>query len=55
MAAETRGVNVNILAADGPDAIERISGMTKLTGLAIEVELAATDAVETAPTSSLRD
>jgi len=30
VASRTRGVNVNLLAADGPDRIERISGMAHL-------------------------
>jgi hypothetical protein len=34
-------VNANLLAADGPDAIERISGMARLTGIPVEVRPAA--------------
>jgi formate dehydrogenase len=41
VASRTRGVNVNLLAADGPDAIERISGMARLTGIPVEVRPAA--------------
>ncbi len=37
VARRTRGVNVNLLAADGPDRIERVSGMAKLTGLTVDV------------------
>jgi hypothetical protein len=34
-------VNANRLAAAGPDAIERVSGMALLTGIPVEVERAA--------------
>jgi anaerobic selenocysteine-containing dehydrogenase len=37
VAAKTRGVNVNLLAADGPDRLERISGMAHLTGIPVVV------------------
>jgi formate dehydrogenase len=37
VAKETKGVNVNILAADGPDRIEKVSGMAHLTGIPVEV------------------
>ncbi len=37
VASKTRGVNVNILAADGPENLEPISGMAKLTGIPVEV------------------
>jgi len=40
VASRTRGVNVNLLAADGPERLERISGMAKLTALAVEVRAA---------------
>ncbi|MFQ5416523.1 MAG: molybdopterin-dependent oxidoreductase [Myxococcota bacterium] len=40
VASKTSGVNVNILAADGPDAVERISGMATLTGILVEVTAA---------------
>ena len=40
VASRTRGVNVNLLAADGPDRLERVSGMAKLTGLVVEVRRA---------------
>lgn len=38
VASRTRGVNVNLLAADGPDALERVSGMANLTGFVVDVE-----------------
>ena len=41
VASKTTGVNVNILAADGPDRIERISGMAHLTGFNVSVTKAA--------------
>lgn len=37
VASKTRGVNVNILAADGPENLEPVSGMTRLTGIPVEV------------------
>jgi formate dehydrogenase len=37
-ASRTAGVNVNLLAADGPDAADPISGMAHLTGIPVEVE-----------------
>jgi anaerobic selenocysteine-containing dehydrogenase len=40
VASRTRGVNVNLLAADGPDRIEAISGMAHLTGFVVEVRKA---------------
>lgn len=40
VAKKTRGVNVNLLAADGPDRLERVSGMAHLTGFVVEVEKA---------------
>ncbi len=43
VANKTRGVNVNILAADGPDRIEKMSGMVHLTGIPVEVKPAAGD------------
>jgi anaerobic selenocysteine-containing dehydrogenase len=36
-ANKLRGVNVNILAADGPEALDRISGMAHLTGIPVEI------------------
>lgn len=41
VAKTTRGVNVNLLAADGPDALERVSGMAHLTGIPVDVRPAA--------------
>ncbi len=41
VARETRGVNVNLLAADGPAELERVSGMARLTGIPIEVQRAS--------------
>ena len=41
VANKTKGVNVNLLAADGPDGIERVSGMAHLTGFNVEVKPAA--------------
>ena len=41
VASKTSGVNANLLAADGPDAIERVSGMARLTGILVEVNPAA--------------
>ena len=41
VASQTTGVNVNLLAADGPDGIERMSGMAHLTGFPVEVRPAA--------------
>ena len=37
VASATRGVNVNLLAADGPERIERVSGMAHLTGMVVDV------------------
>lgn len=41
VASRTRGVNVNLLSPDGPDRIERISGMAHLTGFVVDVKPAA--------------
>jgi len=41
VASKTSGVNVNLLAADGPDALERVSGMARLTGILVDVERAS--------------
>jgi len=38
VASRTTGVNVNILAADGIDNIEPVSGMSRLTGLDVTIE-----------------
>ncbi|MEQ9426697.1 MAG: molybdopterin-dependent oxidoreductase [Cyclobacteriaceae bacterium] len=45
-AKQAKGVNVNILAADGPDKIERISGIAHLTGIPVEVKKAEGEQVE---------
>ena len=41
VASQTEGVNVNLLAADGPDGVCRLSGMARLTGIAVTVTRAA--------------
>lgn len=41
IANKTRGVNVNLLAADGPDRLERVSGMAHLTGFVVDIAPAA--------------
>ena len=41
IASKTRGVNVNLLAASGADRIEKVSGMSQLTGFNVEVKPAA--------------
>ncbi len=41
VASRTSGVNVNLLAADGADAVEPVSGMSRLTGIPVEVTPAA--------------
>lgn len=41
VANKTRGVNVNLLSPDGPDRIERVSGMAHLTGFLVDVKPAA--------------
>ncbi|MEM8606259.1 MAG: molybdopterin-dependent oxidoreductase [Myxococcota bacterium] len=41
VAKKTTGVNVNLLAADGPDRLEKVSGMAHLTGLIVDVKPAA--------------
>ncbi|MGH7785783.1 MAG: molybdopterin-containing oxidoreductase family protein, partial [Candidatus Binatia bacterium] len=37
VASKTAGVNVNLLAADGPGELERVSGMAHLTGIVVDV------------------
>ncbi len=37
VASKTKGVNVNLLAADGPDRIDKVSGMAHLTGFYVEI------------------
>ena len=41
VASKTKGVNVNLLAADGAGELERVSGMAHLTGIEVEVRPAA--------------
>ena len=41
VASKTKGVNVNILAGSGVDAIDPLSGMSKLTALDVSVKPAA--------------
>jgi formate dehydrogenase len=41
IASRTSGVNVNLLAADGPERLERVSGMAHLTGFVVDVRAAA--------------
>ncbi|HEY9036778.1 MAG TPA: molybdopterin-dependent oxidoreductase [Pseudomonadales bacterium] len=41
IASTTEGANVNILASDGPDHIEPLSGMAQLTGIPVTVTRAA--------------
>jgi formate dehydrogenase len=40
VANKTEGVNVNILAADGPDKIDKVSGMAHLTGINVKIKKA---------------
>ena len=41
IASKLRGANVNILASDGPEALESFSGMAHLTGIPVSVSAAA--------------
>ncbi len=41
VASKTAGVNANLLAADGPGALEPVSGMARLTGILVDVRPAA--------------
>lgn len=41
VASRTRGVNVNLLAADGPQRLDPVSGMARLTGIPVQVAPAA--------------
>ncbi|MDZ7607674.1 MAG: molybdopterin-dependent oxidoreductase [Cyclobacteriaceae bacterium] len=47
VASKTRGVNVNILAASGPENLEPLSGMAHLTGIPVEVTKARAQKAET--------
>ena len=40
VASKTGGANVNLLAADGPASVDRISGMAQLTGILVDVKRA---------------
>ncbi len=40
VAKQTAGVNVNLLAADGPQALEPLSGMVQLTAIPVQVRAA---------------
>ncbi len=37
VASKTSGVNANLLAADGPERLEQVSGMAQLTGIVVDV------------------
>lgn len=50
VASKTRGVNANLLAADGPDAIEPLSGMAQFNGIAVRISAVANGAVARAAT-----
>jgi formate dehydrogenase len=54
VASRTTGVNVNLLAADGPDNLDPLSGMAQLTGIVVEVQAAA-GALEPGSWSGLPD
>ncbi|HSW15131.1 MAG TPA: molybdopterin dinucleotide binding domain-containing protein [Solimonas sp.] len=41
IASKLGGANVNLLSADGPEAIESVSGMAHLTGIPVRIEPAA--------------
>ena len=41
VANKLSGANINILAADGPDNIEPLSGMVHLTGIPVQISAAA--------------
>jgi formate dehydrogenase len=42
IASSTKGVNVNILVADGPNNVDKLSGMSKLTAIDVEISSANT-------------
>lgn len=50
VASKTRGVNANLLAADGPDAIEPLSGMAQFNGIAVRISAVAAGAAARAVT-----
>jgi formate dehydrogenase len=37
VASKTAGVNVNLLASDGPGQLEKVSGMARLTGIPVQI------------------
>ncbi|MDH4042535.1 MAG: molybdopterin-dependent oxidoreductase [Gammaproteobacteria bacterium] len=41
VASRLAGANVNLLASDGPDSVEQLSGMSHLSGIAVTVRAAA--------------
>ncbi|MEL7453472.1 MAG: molybdopterin-dependent oxidoreductase [Pseudomonadota bacterium] len=41
VASKIGGANVNLLAGDGPDALERVSGMAHLTGIEVSIRKSA--------------
>lgn len=41
IASKLGGANVNLLSADGPEAVEQVSGMAHLTGIPVRIEPAA--------------
>lgn len=43
VASRTRGVNVNLLAGDGPERLDPVSGMARLTGLSVRLRPAEGD------------
>jgi formate dehydrogenase len=47
VAKKAKGVNVNILAADGPENLEKVSGMAHLTGIPVDVTKAEGDLAPT--------
>ena len=60
VASKLGGVNVNILASDGPENLEKISGMAHLTGIPVSivraqlpVDRSAWDGIGTTQTSAL--
>ena len=47
VANKAKGVNVNILAADGPEKLEKLSGMAHLTGIVVDVKPASGELAHT--------
>ena len=48
VAQKTGGANANILAADGPDGIEPISGMAQFNGIPVEMRAVGDETKEIA-------